>query len=171
MAAIPGRDLEAEALLYRNLAPRARLYGLRHLRDAQSAADLAQEVLIMTLRRLREGSILEPERIVSFVLGACRQLVVDWRRGQRRRDKLLEHFSAEFSDVTQDAPPPDLDQLRRCMECLPERERSVLLLSFFEERCANEIACELKTSTANIRVIRHRGIEKLRNCMNRERDA
>ena len=37
------------------LAPRVRLYGLRHLRDPQAAADLAQQVLLMTLERLRAG--------------------------------------------------------------------------------------------------------------------
>jgi RNA polymerase sigma-70 factor (ECF subfamily) len=54
------------------------------------------------------------------------------------------------------------------MQCLPERERSVLLLSFFEERPAAELAAELQLSPANIRVIRHRGIEHLRECMNQE---
>jgi RNA polymerase sigma-70 factor (ECF subfamily) len=122
----------------------------------------------MTLRRLREGSVRDPERITSFVLGACRQSVVDWRRGERRRERLLEHFAAEFGGVTEDATPVDVEQLRRCMECLPERERSVLLLSFFEERPAAEVAAELQLSPANIRVIRHRGIERLRECMNRE---
>jgi RNA polymerase sigma-70 factor (ECF subfamily) len=43
----------AEAELYRRLAPRVRLYGLRHLRDPQAAADLVQQVLLMTLERLR----------------------------------------------------------------------------------------------------------------------
>ena len=39
-AARPGTDDAAEAALYRRLAPRIRLYGLRHLRDGAAAADL-----------------------------------------------------------------------------------------------------------------------------------
>jgi len=35
-------DAAAEAALYRRLAPRVRLYGLRHLRDPHAAADLVQ---------------------------------------------------------------------------------------------------------------------------------
>ncbi len=35
-----GSDLEAEAELFRRMAPRIRLYGLRHLRDAHAAEDL-----------------------------------------------------------------------------------------------------------------------------------
>jgi RNA polymerase sigma-70 factor (ECF subfamily) len=64
-------DSAAEAELYRRLAPRVRLYGLRHLRDRQAAADLVQQVLLMTLERLRAGEVREPERIASFVLGAA----------------------------------------------------------------------------------------------------
>ena len=164
--AAPGRDREAEALLYRNLAPRARLYGLRHLRDPEAAADLAQEVLLLAIRRLREGGMREPERIASFVLGACRQTIVDWRRKDRRRERNLLAYASELSDVTSlDAEPLNLDQLSRCMEGLPERDRAVLLMTFYDERPADQIATEMGTSAENVRVIRHRGIQRLRRCM------
>ena len=48
-------DSAAETELYRRLAPRVRLYGLRHLREPHAAADLVQQVLLMTLERLRAG--------------------------------------------------------------------------------------------------------------------
>jgi RNA polymerase sigma-70 factor (ECF subfamily) len=35
---------EAEAELFRRMAPRVRLYGLRHLRDEHAAEDLTQQV-------------------------------------------------------------------------------------------------------------------------------
>jgi len=44
-----GTDREAEAELFRRMAPRIRLYGLRHLRDEHAADDLAQQVLVTTL--------------------------------------------------------------------------------------------------------------------------
>jgi RNA polymerase sigma-70 factor (ECF subfamily) len=47
-------DAGAEAELCRRLAPRIRLYGLRHLRDPHAAHDLVQQVLLATLERLRE---------------------------------------------------------------------------------------------------------------------
>jgi len=48
-------DSAAETEFYRRLAPRVRLYGLRHLRDQHAAADLVQQVLLMTLEQLRAG--------------------------------------------------------------------------------------------------------------------
>jgi RNA polymerase sigma-70 factor (ECF subfamily) len=62
-----------------------RLYGLRHLRDEQAAADLTQQVLLIALEGLRKGRLREPEKLVSFVLGTCRMVVLDLRRTARRR--------------------------------------------------------------------------------------
>jgi RNA polymerase sigma-70 factor, ECF subfamily len=159
-------DTAAEAELYQRLAPRVRLYGLRHLRERQGAADLAQQVLVMTLERLRAGEVREPERIASFVLGACRMTVLEMRRGERRRAELLETWGGK--DEAFEAPEPlalDPDRLAGCLEALSERERSVVVMSFFAEKAADEVGTELGISGGNVRVIRHRALGRLRSCM------
>ena len=50
---IAGGDREAEAEMCRRMAPRIRLYGLRHLRSAPAADDLVQQVLLTVLEALR----------------------------------------------------------------------------------------------------------------------
>ena len=71
------------------MAPRIRLYGLRHLRDEQAAADLVQQVLLITIQSVRAGKVRDPEKIESFVLGTCRMTVLEIRRGSARRERLL----------------------------------------------------------------------------------
>src|SRR5215467_2759616 len=124
MAVAPSRDHGAEGELYRRLAPRVRLYGLKHLRDAAAAADLAQDVLLMTLQRLRSGEIREPDRVASFVLGASRQMVIDRRRGETRHQRILATFAVDLPSAELTDPRYALDnaRLRRCLEVLPERE-------------------------------------------------
>ncbi|WP_066335533.1 hypothetical protein [Azohydromonas lata] len=56
-AAAPGAAVAEEGPLYRLLAPRARRYGLRHLRDPHAAADLMQHVMALTLEQLRGGAL------------------------------------------------------------------------------------------------------------------
>jgi RNA polymerase sigma-70 factor (ECF subfamily) len=167
-------DSAAEAELYRRLAPRARLYGLRHLRDRQAAADLAQQVLAMTLERLRAGEVREPEKIASFVLGACRMSVVEMKRGERRREGLLQTWAPAYAGATDEAgmtyeatEPLVLnpERLARCLQALPERERSVVVMSFFADKQADEVGAELGLSGGNVRVIRHRALGRLRECM------
>jgi RNA polymerase sigma-70 factor (ECF subfamily) len=167
--AAPGRDPRAEEALYRLLAPRARLYGLKHLRDAHAAADLAQDVMLLTLDRLRRGEVREPAHIASFMLGTCRQLVIDRKRGVQRRERIFETYVQDL-DVAQSVEPSALDtrQLSRCLGLLPERERTVIVMTFFDDSDANEVAQALAISAANARVIRHRAIDRLRTCMDRE---
>ena len=50
-------------------------------------------------------------------------------------------------------------------EALSERERSVVVLTFFADKQADEVGRELSISGGNVRVIRHRAIERLRVCM------
>jgi len=167
MAAAPGRDRDAEGELYRCLAPRVRLYGLKHLRDAAAAADLAQDVLVMTLQRLHRGEIREPDRVASFVLGTSRQMVIDRRRGETRRQRILEAFAEDLSsaELTDHRFALDNVRLRRCLELLAQRERTVVLLSFYDERSAADVGNEVGLSAANVRVVRHRSIERLRSCL------
>ncbi len=143
-----------------------RLYGRRHLRDEDAARDLMQQVLLATLEKLRAGELREPERIVSFVFGMCRMVTLEIRRGTRRREELLEKFGPDLG-IADIAVAPRLDEARvaACLERLAERERSVLVLSFYDDEPADRVGAALGLSAGNVRVIRHRAIEKLRECV------
>jgi RNA polymerase sigma-70 factor (ECF subfamily) len=161
-----GSDPEAEAELFRRMAPRIRLYGLRHLRDEDASQDLTQEVLITTLEALRAGRLRKPEQLGSFVLGTCRMTVLDQRRGAHRKERLLEQFGADVLAPAQpSAPHLDDEQLARCVQNLKERERAVVVMTFYDERSGADVAGFLGVSEANVRVIRHRAIHQLRDCM------
>ena len=159
-------DRQAEAELYRRMAPRIRLYGLRHLRDAHASEDLTQQVLITTLEALRAGRLREPEKLASFVLGTCRMTVLDLRRGAQRKQRLLEQFGADLLGPVQSLTPRlDHDRLTRCVQSLKERERAVVVMTFYDEQTGADVAGFLGVSEANVRVIRHRAIHQLRDCM------
>jgi RNA polymerase sigma-70 factor (ECF subfamily) len=161
--AAAGSAREAEAELYRCFAPRVRRYGLRHLRDEQAASDLMQQVLLVTIEALRAGKLRDPERIGSFVFGTCRMVVLELRRGGARRERLLLQY-ADDVPMADASIAPRLDQLA-------ERERAVLLMTFYEEKSAAEAGGALKLSEGNVRVIRSRGLERLRDCVMGRRTA
>jgi RNA polymerase sigma-70 factor (ECF subfamily) len=159
-------DIAAETELYRRLAPRVRLYGLRHLRDSHAAHDLMQQVLLMTIERLRAGKVRAPEMLASFVLGMSRMVVLEIRRGTWRREKLLEtYYDAEEAVEMPEPLALDADKLSGCLQALAERERTVVVLTFFAEKSADEVAQELGLSDGNVRVIRHRALARLRECV------
>jgi RNA polymerase sigma-70 factor (ECF subfamily) len=100
----------------------------------------------------------------------CRMVVLESRRGNARREALLR----KYGDTTEPAEEaefhkPDDARLQGCLAGLSERERSVLVLSFFAEKPADEVARELGLTAVNARVIRHRALLRLRECMEKKR--
>jgi len=168
--AVAARDPEsgeaAESELYRRFAPRVRLYGLRHLREEDAARDLVQQVMLLAIEKLRGGLIRDADQIGSFILGTSRTIAKDLKRLERRREKLRETFmvpdmvAAPAGDSMLDA-----DRLESCLARLAARERVVVLMTFYGEKSASEVGRELGVKEGNVRVIRHRAIERLRTCM------
>ena len=159
----------AEALLYRRFAPRIELYGIKHLGSRAAAKDLVQEVLLRVVEALRSGRIEDPERLCSFVLGTCRNVTWDTRRSDQRQARIARE-TAVTSDTAAPVPLDERDVVRLfgCMTRLPERERVVLRMSFWEDRGADDIGDRLGVSPGNVRVLRHRALGKLVGCMHGE---
>jgi len=148
------------------MAPRVRLYGLRHLRDEHADDDLAQQVLLTTIEALRAGRLRETEKLASFVLGACRMTVLDLRRRAQRKQQLLARFGLDpLAPVQASEPMIDQDRLANCVQNLGERERAVIVMTFYDEQTGADVAGFLGVSEVNVRVIRHRAIRQLRDCM------
>jgi RNA polymerase sigma-70 factor (ECF subfamily) len=162
---IASGDREAEAEMCRRMGPRIRLYGLRHLRSPSAADDLVQHVLLKVVEALRAARLRERDKLAQFVLGICRMTVLDLRRSSRRQEELLATFGGDLIPEASPMPKPESSQLARCVQALKERERSVVVLTFYDEQTAAEAAGFLGISEANVRVIRHRAIQQLRACM------
>ena len=161
-----GRAEQAESELYRRFASRVRFYGLRHLRDEDAALDLVQQVMLLTIEKLRSGAIRDADQIGSFILGASRTMTIDLKRRERRRERLRNVFIVEPpASEPHDDTFLDLDRLEACLGRLPEREKLVMMLTFYAERSARQVGDELAVTEGNVRVIRHRAIGKLRSCM------
>jgi len=154
-----------ESELYQRFAPRVRMYGLKHLRDDAAAQDLSQEVLLVTIERLRAGEVRNPDQIGSFILGTSRMLADSSRRTARRRENLTAQFHSPALFAEPALAPDDIEVVDRCLHQLGERDRRVLVLTFYVEKTSSQIAEELGVSGTVVRVARHRALERLRACV------
>jgi RNA polymerase sigma-70 factor, ECF subfamily len=163
-----GQAANAETELYRRFAPRVRLYGLKHLRDQGAADDLAQQVMLIVIERLRAGEVREPDQVGSFILGTSRMVAVGLRRTETRR----EHLRARF-DVQQETSPDEtsIDAVRiaPCLAAISERERTILLLTYYAEKSSEEIGQALGMNAGAVRVGRHRALASMRTCLETRR--
>jgi RNA polymerase sigma-70 factor (ECF subfamily) len=147
-------------------AHRVRAYGMVHLRDQAAAQDLVQHVLLSVLEALREGRIEDRSRLDAYVLGTCRNVVMDMRRGDARRKKLAERAAAGLPEGYEPAwTRIDRMRLEMCLQGLEPRERAVVLATFLEDRDADEIGTALALTAGNVRVIRHRALQRLQSCV------
>jgi RNA polymerase sigma-70 factor (ECF subfamily) len=92
--------------------------------------------------------------------------VLDTRRNAQRREKLLGEFGLEsLQPVAPKMPDLDEQRLAGCVESLKERERTVVILTFYDEESGADVGRFLGVTEANVRVIRHRALQQLRGCM------
>jgi RNA polymerase sigma-70 factor (ECF subfamily) len=137
--------------------------GLRH---EESARDLVQQVMLLTIEKLRQGGVRDTDQIASFILGTSRTMALAARRKDARRERLRDVFLAPASFAAPDTGATlDLDQLEYCLAQLAQRERSVVFLTFYAESESAAVAAEIGVSEGNVRVIRHRALGKLRACV------
>ena len=150
-------------------AGRIHAYGLRHLRDRPAAQDLVQHVLLAVLQALRAGRVEDPTRLDAYVLGTCRNAVMDMRRGDARQKRVAQESAAGLPEGYEPSLlQVDPARLQRCLGELDARERAVVLATFIEDRDAVEIGHTLSLTPGNVRVIRHRALARLQGCIEGE---
>jgi RNA polymerase sigma-70 factor (ECF subfamily) len=89
---------------------------------------------------------------------------------ERRLTRRREALAARFMETAEQAAPAsiaalDAPRVAACLRALAERDRLVVLLTFYAEREAPRIAEDLGVSPGAVRAIRHRAMTRLRECV------
>ena len=161
-------DRSAEEVLCPRLVPAVRAFARRRLSGAEAVDEFTQDALMLFVEALRQSSIREPERVGGFLLGICRNLALDRARQRERRQALWERYGEAFEPFTPAASETyayEVAHLEDCLSQLSRRAREVVRLSYIEAQSSADVARELGISEGNARVLRHRTLETLRECM------
>src|SRR5262249_38510779 len=112
---------------------------------------------------VRAGRVADPAKIDRYVLGTCRNVVARVRGGDAR----APHSVDDMIDELRVDPVELVDRraLFRCLGGLDARSAHILMLSFPEERSADEIGAALAMTAVAVRVARHRALAALRACL------
>lgn len=161
-------DRQAESELCARMLPAVRAFARRRLVGVDSVNEFTQDVLLLLVEALRGGSVREPEAFGGYTLGICRNVALDRARKRKRRQELWTQYGADLLPLELpehgQAPLP-VALLEDCLSQLSKRAREVIRLSYVEARSHNEVAAALELSLANARVLRHRALGSLRQCM------
>jgi RNA polymerase sigma-70 factor, ECF subfamily len=132
----------------------------RFTRNHHDALEVFQETFTRLLARF-PGFHLS-SRLTTYLYPVVRHLSIDLIRRKRRQiaggDDCLEAVAADESG------PGDCarDDLGVVLEMLPESQREVLLMRFFDDMTLNEIAQALEIPTGTVKSRLHNALEALR---------
>ena len=160
----------AEDELCRRFAPAVKSFARRRLRGAEAVEEFTQDALLLMVEALREGRVEQPERLGGFVLGICRNLAFDRARQRDRRKALWETYGSALESLTLEPEARDtydIAHLEDCVSQLSKRARDLVRLGYVEALPHEEVAARLSISPANARVMRHRTLASLRECMSK----
>ena len=146
VAAVAGqRDREAFAVLFDHYCPRITAYLLRIGADRTAAEEMTQEVMITLWHK---ASLFDPSKssLGTWLYRIARNRRIDVARRNRVEfvdpgDYILEIPDDQTPDADKQIDDQTRDQvLRDAMATLPEEQRDLVRLAFFESLSHSEIA-------------------------------
>lgn len=147
-------DREAFTRLFAHFAPRVKSYLLRLGSSPSQAEDIAQETLALVWRKAGLFDAAKANASTWIFRIARNQMIDRIRRRQRPEldpnDPLLIP-DAEPSPDKQAAKREDIKAVRAALAELPEKQREVIMLSFFEEDPHPAIAQKLNLPIGTVK--------------------
>jgi RNA polymerase sigma-70 factor (ECF subfamily) len=163
-----GGDPAAEAELCQRFTAAVHAFARRRLRSREAVDEFTQDVFLTFIEALRRNAIEDPARVAGFVLGICRNVSLDRARVRERRAALwAEYGHVLIPESTENSPALDAMKLEDCLAQLTQRARDVIRFSYVEALSHLEVAERLAISETNARVLRHRTLGALRECMSK----
>jgi RNA polymerase sigma factor (sigma-70 family) len=131
----------------------------RRVGNAADAEDLAEEVLMHTLKTLRLPAPVHNVR--SYLVKTARTVMADhWRRHYAARDAATELEQLPPDVLTRPHNSDASERAERLLSLLPDHFRRVLELRFLRGYSVREAANELGVTESNARVMQFRALRK-----------
>ncbi|HSZ64013.1 MAG TPA: sigma-70 family RNA polymerase sigma factor [Terriglobales bacterium] len=154
------------------------------LRSREAIEDVRQETFARFYVALREGKIIHPERLGSFVNSICNNVLLEHYRTAARHGVYSKNNDNDSDDDQQkELPSPVLDPLamftaqeiqqkvREIIDQLPERDRRLLREVFLEERDKDEVCRDFGVDREYLRVLLYRAKQLFKALYLKNNDA
>lgn len=160
-----GPDREAAGEQY--VAIRRRLIRLFEWRGCDAPEDLADETINRVARRLTEG--IQPANPFGYFCGVAQMVHKEFlRKGARERAAFESGDWQALPEPPEDEPDPRLNQVRHCLDCLPEDQRLLVLQYHQGEnniQARKELSDRLSIPMNALRIRVHRIRKRLEECV------
>jgi len=159
-------DKQAFGELYKQYFQKIYRYCRINMYKDAAAEDVCQEVFVRAWNALPKFTITEQGTFQAFLYRIARNLIIDL--GRKKREYSLE----AYEDVeTEEDFAGDLDreatieQVKVALAKLPDKDRQIILLRYFEEMSHSEVASIIGIKEGALRVRTIRLLQKLRELL------
>ncbi|MBW6466104.1 MAG: sigma-70 family RNA polymerase sigma factor [Brevefilum sp.] len=150
--------------IYEAFSPRLFAYAFRLLGDSQLAEDCVSETFSRFLKVIQRGAA-PSENLKAYLYRIAHNWIMDYYRKwhPEQGDDALEQLHSGSDNVEGKINQADEQQkVRRALLNLPENQRQVIMLRFYEEWSHAETASALGKSEEATRALQYRALEGLR---------
>jgi RNA polymerase sigma-70 factor, ECF subfamily len=144
------------------------------LQSREAIEDVRQETFVRFFAALRDGRILQPERLGSFVNSICNNVLLEHYRGDSHHDSLDDDDQQDFP--AKEPGPLAIfvakqteNKVREVLDQLPERDRRLLREVFLEERDKDEVCREFNVDRDYLRVLLYRAKKSFKSLYPRDK--
>ena len=148
----------------------------RALLSHQAVEDVRQETFLRVFSVLRnKGGIEHPEKFGAFVNGVCSNVLAEYYRSASRHTS-AHHQPLEAADSGTDPETGLVNEerkhnVRAILASLPDKDRQILRLLFFEELEKDEVCRIYRVDRDYLRVLLHRAKNRFRAGLSQSRVA
>ncbi|MCX0246765.1 sigma-70 family RNA polymerase sigma factor [Streptomyces drozdowiczii] len=158
-------DEETFAAIYRRWGSLVHTMATRSLGDTHEAEDVTQQVFIGVWRG-RHGFRPERGTLGAWLVGITRRKIVDALAARGRRLALVESAARDAAPARPDRQAPEevLDRvlLVEALSRLPQAQREVLCMAFYEDLTQAQIAERTGVPLGTVKSHTRRGLHRLR---------
>jgi RNA polymerase sigma-70 factor (ECF subfamily) len=145
-------------------------YFLRRTDNADDAADLLGETLLVVWRR-EDAIPADATEARMWMFGVARRVLSGHRRSRSRRDALSERLGATLATVAQEDSDSDAESLRVAIATLPELDREIVRLVYWDGFTLAAVAQMLRMRPATVRSRMARAKSRLRSQIGAQRQG
>lgn len=166
LRAITNGDENALAFLYDRYRTILFSVILRIVYSREEAEDVLQEVFLQVWNKARDYNESRG-KVFTWLVTLARSRAIDRLRSLGVREKAVDEATRETLDVVSDAEIDAIhaekkERVERVLSELPEEQRRVLLMAYFEGRSQSEIAEALNTPLGTVKTRMRSGMNRIR---------
>lgn len=168
VSALEANDSERVNELIEAIYPRLMAFLKVHMNASTvDAEDCAQDTLLTSIEAIKEGTIKDPDRVVSYILSICRNTYL--KKQKKKREQYLEEVSPNYHQAPRQLQSLLDEEQKQLLDwCLSQLKESyqTFMQYWFDHPDAHseKVAKHFDITTSNAWTRKHRLIRKLNEC-------